>query len=591
MALTVLNNISSLTAENALSNTQMNLQKTLTQLSTGLKINSGSDDAAGLSIASGLNANIAALTQSQQNANNGIGLLQTADGALSQVTTLLNRAVTLATEGSTSGLTTNQSQALQTEYADILTEINQIGQATNFNGRNVFSSNAPPTFTSTQGSAAVPLTMSAKLTTGSNLTAGTTTTITDGTGTFSYTAKAGDTVAQLIAAVAAAAGTSLHAGTTASVASGQLVISGTAISAFSSTDAQLGSSAFTVAGATATSSNNLAGPTLTAGSITTIQDSGTGGTFTFKATAGESLTDLNNAIAAAVKAGTLSSGVTASINGSGQLMITSNSSTDSINVSSNDAAVGQMNAYTPSYVTSMPSALTASTVIASGGSVTINYANGGSAATYTASAATTLGALLTALNTGSTGGNITVANARANTTAQINASGQFEIDSSNGDISSVAVASLPTLGSTMGSINGASNTTTVYLGDGVTTGTQNTTVTTAINALSSAGLNLSSTDLSSTSDAQAALTAITAAIGTISLNRGAIGASVNRLTAATDVMGDQVNNLQSAANAIQDADIGKTVANMTQYNVLQATGMAALQQSNQAQQAVLKLVQ
>jgi flagellin-like hook-associated protein FlgL len=56
-------------------------------------------------------------------------------------------------------------------------------------------------------------------------------------------------------------------------------------------------------------------------------------------------------------------------------------------------------------------------------------------------------------------------------------------------------------------------------------------------------------------------------------------------------MASQVTNLQSAANSIQNADIGKTVANMTQYNVLQSTGMAALQQSNQAQQAVLKLVQ
>jgi flagellin-like hook-associated protein FlgL len=56
-------------------------------------------------------------------------------------------------------------------------------------------------------------------------------------------------------------------------------------------------------------------------------------------------------------------------------------------------------------------------------------------------------------------------------------------------------------------------------------------------------------------------------------------------------MSDQVTNLQSAANAIQNANIGTTVANMTQYNVLQSTGMAALQQSNQAQQAVLKLVQ
>ena len=75
MALSILNNISSMTAETALSNTQASLQKTLTQLSTGMKINSGSDDAAGLSIASGMQANIAALTQSQQNANNGIGTL------------------------------------------------------------------------------------------------------------------------------------------------------------------------------------------------------------------------------------------------------------------------------------------------------------------------------------------------------------------------------------------------------------------------------------------------------------------------------------------------------------------------------------
>ena len=91
--ISVLNSVSQLSAENALSSTQASLQKTLQQLSTGLKINSGSDDGAGLSIASALGANISALTQSSQNATNSIGFLQTADGALSQVTTLLNRAV------------------------------------------------------------------------------------------------------------------------------------------------------------------------------------------------------------------------------------------------------------------------------------------------------------------------------------------------------------------------------------------------------------------------------------------------------------------------------------------------------------------
>src|SRR6202522_774444 len=170
MPLTILNNISDLTAENALSNTQASLQKTLTQLSTGLKINSGSDDSAGMSIASGMNANIAALTQSQQNASNGVGLLQTADGALSQVTTLLNRAVTLATEGSNSGITTSQSAALNTEFGSILSEINQIGNTTNFNGQNVFASNSPTTFTSAQGSVATPLAATTALTAGSKTT-------------------------------------------------------------------------------------------------------------------------------------------------------------------------------------------------------------------------------------------------------------------------------------------------------------------------------------------------------------------------------------------------------------------------------------
>ena len=137
--ISVLNSVSQLGAENALSSTQASLQNTLLQLSTGLKINSGSDDAAGLSIATGLGASISALTQSSQNAANGIGFAQTADGALSQVTSLLNRAVTLATEAANGGLTTAQSTAANTEYQSILSEINTIGSTTNFNGAAVFS--------------------------------------------------------------------------------------------------------------------------------------------------------------------------------------------------------------------------------------------------------------------------------------------------------------------------------------------------------------------------------------------------------------------------------------------------------------------
>jgi flagellin len=139
MALGVLNNISALYAENSLNNTNSSLQTVLTQLSSGSKINSGSDDAAGLSLINGLQANSTALTQSSTNASEGVGLLQVADGALSQVTNLLNRAVTLATETANGTLNTTQEAAANQEYQSILSEINDIGQTTTYNSQQVFT--------------------------------------------------------------------------------------------------------------------------------------------------------------------------------------------------------------------------------------------------------------------------------------------------------------------------------------------------------------------------------------------------------------------------------------------------------------------
>lgn len=145
MGLGVLNNISALYAENSLNNTNDSLQNVLTQLSSGSKINSGSDDAAGLSLINGLQANSTALTQSSTNATEGVGLLQVADGALSQVTNLLNRAVTLATEVSNGTLNTTQDAAANQEYQSILSEITSIGQTTTYNSQQVFTGAAAGT--------------------------------------------------------------------------------------------------------------------------------------------------------------------------------------------------------------------------------------------------------------------------------------------------------------------------------------------------------------------------------------------------------------------------------------------------------------
>jgi flagellin len=148
MAISILNNIASLTAQNQLNITQTNLQKTLFQLSSGSRINSGADDAAGLAIANGLQANITALSQSANNASSGIGALQVADGALSQVTTLLNRAVTLSTEAATGTVSSAQRGALDAEFIQIKAEIDRIGTTTTFSGTSVFTASTTSIFLS-----------------------------------------------------------------------------------------------------------------------------------------------------------------------------------------------------------------------------------------------------------------------------------------------------------------------------------------------------------------------------------------------------------------------------------------------------------
>jgi flagellin len=141
MSLGVLNNLSAMYAENSLNNTNNSLQTVLQQLSSGSRINSGADDAAGLSLVNGLQANATALAQSQTNATEGVNLLTVADGALSQVTSLLNRAVTLATEASNGTLNGSQDLAANQEYQSILSEINNIGATTTYNQERVFGSN------------------------------------------------------------------------------------------------------------------------------------------------------------------------------------------------------------------------------------------------------------------------------------------------------------------------------------------------------------------------------------------------------------------------------------------------------------------
>ena len=112
----VINNIGALNALNRLDKTNLGLSRTLERLSSGLRINSAADDASGLAIADGLRADVAALNQAVRNANDGISVVQVADSVLGEISTLLNRGVSLA-EQAASDTSGEDSQAEKTALA------------------------------------------------------------------------------------------------------------------------------------------------------------------------------------------------------------------------------------------------------------------------------------------------------------------------------------------------------------------------------------------------------------------------------------------------------------------------------------------
>jgi flagellin len=801
MSLSVLNNIPSLVAQNQLQVTNTNLQNTLFQLSSGSRINSGSDDPAGLSIVNGLQANISALTQSSQNATDGVGQLQVADGALSQVTTLLNRAVTLATEAANGGLTSDQFAAVTNEYNSITSEINRIGQATNFNGTSVFSA------ATEANPSQVVSTATSNLNVNDALTGGTTTTVQLGNNpAYTYTAGAsadtllasatGDTAATGIGtgqtisisnnggtfnftsnpltytgATATAVGTATAGGESMSVtnASGTTTYTAAAgastigawLSGFNTAGASKGVSAslnatgniviqsnsgitaatenaaattafgalannpLNYVGATsttnttaATSANetltvvNAAGTTTftNAGNATTIggwinafntfssgagfgvtaslsasgylqltstsaissitQGAGNVTDFGTLAKAGDTVGDLMTQI------NTSGNGLTASLDSSGALQVTSSNGPITVSNNNMTATLGTVAATNtiqdlinginssglgvtaslasvsnPNQLIGATGSLTGATAITAGETLTINSgtqaANGtyANTFTYTASASTkdtvagtagnnSVQGLIDAVNNSGTpfhafldgngklqitdssySGNLSAsgtATAVTGALAQPAATTQLEITDpqnrsdltvTNNDATLGFVA--PTNGNPLEGGNAdsfvapqmsGSGGASVFISDGDVTNPLYNTITIQVGLLSSSQIGSNATtlqtqDLSTQSGAASALTVINNAISDVAAMRGTIGAGINRLNSATNVINTQIQNLTSAQSSMQDANVGQVVANLSKYQVLEQTGISALAQANQNEQAVLKLLQ
>ncbi len=146
MAMYINTNTSSLNAQRNLMNTNKSLDTSYTRLASGLRINSAKDDAAGLQISNRLTTQVNGLDQGNRNANDGISVAQTAEGAMDEVTSMLQRMRTLAQQSSNGSNNKDDRDALQAEYKQLTTEINRIAGDTTFGGQKLLDGNYKGSF-------------------------------------------------------------------------------------------------------------------------------------------------------------------------------------------------------------------------------------------------------------------------------------------------------------------------------------------------------------------------------------------------------------------------------------------------------------
>jgi flagellin len=157
MAISIISNVSSLNSQRNLSKTTNALNSNFAKLSSGMRINTAGDDAAGLAISERMKSQIRSLGQAERNANDGSSLLQTAEGALNENSGILIRMRELAMQSANGTLGASETDALQTEFQQLNEELDRIAQVTEFNGKKLLD-----------GSAAAGITFQVGIGTGAN---------------------------------------------------------------------------------------------------------------------------------------------------------------------------------------------------------------------------------------------------------------------------------------------------------------------------------------------------------------------------------------------------------------------------------------
>jgi flagellin len=567
MSLGVLNNLSAMSAANNLNNTNNALSKTLQQLSSGSKINSGADDAAGLSLVNGLGANATALAQSQTNATEGAGLLQVADGALSQVTNLLNRAVTLATEVSNGTLNSSQQSAANQEYQSILSEVNNIGSTTTYNQRQVFGSTTSIyTGDSSTTSASVD-----KLSISSLSSAN----MGDTSGVMSYSNGENNVFVDLSYNNGSTTKNAALTDTLTGGSNGTTSITVTYLTA-GKNGAAVTNSATISSGAGTTYANT------TQGMMDAINNSGLG----LSATFGTATQGGSSATASASGAG----GGAAAGTDTGIIISGANVSTGALPGVSDKISVANKVAGTSD---TLSGTLTVVGSDSKSHSVTISAGNKNDTTATLASYINSQGWGVTATQT-QDGTDANEYLTFASSSPNVAVTGGAGLTDSTGGAVTETLGSTGTsyysigLSSAGGVKDGSTN---QGANGGLTADTNGTGGVATISYSASAGEDLSSTNLSSQSGAQSALTQLNSAIANVAAQDGYIGAQINTLNAVSSVMSTQQQNIVAAQNAVQATDYATAASNMSKYQILSQTGISALAQANSMQQEVTKLLQ
>jgi flagellin len=569
----ILTNVASLQAQNYLAANQTFQNKTINEVTSGLRIVNSGDDAAGLAIANGYRSDEAVLTQGIQNANNGVSTLQIMDGGMSNISQLLDRARTLATQ-SASGTFTGSRTVLNDEYQSVLSEIDRQAQSIGLNQGGTFAKNLSVFIGGGQGTTAAGVIANGTV----SVDLGGSTVDTQSLGLKGFTA--GNQVAQ----GAPDSGLyDLSSGATTSVSAILLANGSPASTSFVLTGPGFGSAAG-VNGPVTVNVNlsNVADPSSLVAAINAgISSAATGGSANDQALAAANIT-------ASIHTGS---------DGHEQLVFTSPDA--AFNVTAGDvtanALMGNLTGNTGGLASTVTSDVGQAVTTA-----TASFVAGGtqqtSAIAFTAMVATDDQTLsFTANAADGSAQNTTVTLAGANTAAQAVATINAALQATDNPALQGLVASADAAGATITFASNAASTFNVSIGQDVLGGaggtadalgfaSPNTTVTSTL-----VGTGATSS-IATQAGAEAAVSALADSVATLGSAQAAVGRGENQFTYAINLAQSELTNEAAAESGIRDANLAAEAANLTKAQILLQAGVAALSQANAAPQNILALL-